>query len=102
MWDAWKEYMAEIRDRKAHVKRMAQLFRNYHLKPALEKFKRASLSLKSRVVGSHNSVHGGGASAGLSQLKYDELKKEIKGLDKALQLIYNEKASKDDLNHLKA
>ena len=38
---------------------------------------------------------------GLYQKKLDELKNQMRGLDKALKLIYEEKASKSDLEKLK-
>ena len=37
-----------------------------------------------------------------AQKKFEELKTQIKGLDKALQMIYNEKLSKKDLEQVKA
>lgn len=44
--EAWKEYMADVRYKKAKVVSMVKIFKNLHLKPAFDHYKRMTLHPK--------------------------------------------------------
>jgi hypothetical protein len=89
----WKLYMSDVRAKKLRVGKMIQAFKRFHLRPVFERLRgRASPQRKTLPM------TGNQAAA----LKFEDLKDKFRGMDKALQMIYQDKASKEDFESLKS
>ena len=107
IFDAWKEHLAQAKLNKKKLIRMADLFRKYHSGNAFQKYRQEAfsftvLSNKYKKVATIINKESPAKEAQVSNKKIEELQNQIRGLDKAFKLMFEDKASKKELEQFKA
>ena len=92
MYNSWKKYLYDVKKKRSIIKKAMTVFWKFHTSSTFKKFKETIR--KEKLVKEKNKIDG-------AYILIEELKRQLKMFDKALERIYKEKAGREDIEMLK-